>query len=217
MTVGLIVNADDFGLTAAVSRGIVAGHRSGIVTSTSMLAVATGFDAAVALATAGDTDTLGIGAHLALVGEDPPLLSAREVPTLVGRRGSLAPSWRPFLARIAARRIDPADIRRELNAQLDRLGAIGRPLTHLDSHQHLHLWPLVRSVVLDLAAERGIGAIRLPWSRAPGPVGLVVRRLAYQLADAASRAGIGYPADFVGLDEDLDPAAQRSIAGAGLV
>ena len=40
MTAGakvLIVNADDFGLTAGVSRGILEAHRSGIVTSTTLL------------------------------------------------------------------------------------------------------------------------------------------------------------------------------------
>ena len=34
----LIVNADDFGLTAGVSRGILEAHRRGIVTSTTLIA-----------------------------------------------------------------------------------------------------------------------------------------------------------------------------------
>lgn len=198
---GLIINADDFGLTAGVSRGILTGHRQGLITSTSMLAVATGFDAAVALATSGQADDLGIGAHLALVGEDPPLLSAREVPTLVGKRGGFAPSWKPFLARVAARRVDPADVRRELTAQIERLGAIGRPLTHIDTHQHLHMWPLVRDVVLELAQVHGIGAIRVPWSRKSGPTGVTVRRLARQLTEQVATRGLTAPEDFVGLDE----------------
>ena len=33
----LVVNADDFGMSAAISRGILRAHREGIVTSTSLL------------------------------------------------------------------------------------------------------------------------------------------------------------------------------------
>jgi predicted glycoside hydrolase/deacetylase ChbG (UPF0249 family) len=39
----LIVNADDFGLTPGVSAGILDAHRHGIVTSTSVIAVAPAF------------------------------------------------------------------------------------------------------------------------------------------------------------------------------
>jgi predicted glycoside hydrolase/deacetylase ChbG (UPF0249 family) len=197
----LIVNGDDFGLTPGVSRGIVDAYRSGILRSTSMLAVAPAFELAASLAASGDADGLGIGAHLALVGEDPPLLTAREVPTLVDRRGAFPISWRQFLRRAAARRIDPADIRRELAAQLDRLGGLGVPITHVDTHQHLHLWPLVRAVVVDLAVQRRIAAVRVPDSRAHGPVGLVVRRRAAQLRRVAAAAGLAAPEHFAGLDD----------------
>ncbi|MDP9418579.1 MAG: ChbG/HpnK family deacetylase, partial [Actinomycetota bacterium] len=77
----LIVNADDYGLTAGVSRGILRAHREGIVTSTSVLAVAPGF--ATTVGWLGESPQLDVGAHLAAVGEDPPLLSAAEIPTLV--------------------------------------------------------------------------------------------------------------------------------------
>ncbi len=197
----LIVNADDFGLTPGVSRGIVAAHRHGVVTSASLLAVAPAFELAVALASAGDADGLGIGAHLALVGEDPPLLSAREVPTLVTRTGDFRASWRPFLASAAARRIDPDDIRRELGAQLDRIAGAGIVPTHLDTHQHLHLWPLVGDVVIELAVARGVAALRVPASANAGPKGRGINRLARRLGRAATRAGLATPSAFAGLDE----------------
>jgi chitin disaccharide deacetylase len=95
----LIVNADDYGLTEGVSTAILRAHRDGIVTSTSVLAIAPAFDR-----TSGwlaEAPTLGIGAHLALVGEDPPVLTAREIPTLVDGRGRLAMSWRTFLPKAA--------------------------------------------------------------------------------------------------------------------
>jgi predicted glycoside hydrolase/deacetylase ChbG (UPF0249 family) len=54
--------------------------------------------------------------------------------------------------------VNADDVRRECSAQLDRLEAAGLQLTHLDAHQHLHLWPSVAGVTVDLAVERGIPA-----------------------------------------------------------
>lgn len=197
----LIVNADDFGLTPGVTRGIVEGFRDGVLTSTSMLAVAPAFDLASAMLSSGATDGLGVGVHFAAVGEDPPLLSAREVPTLVDRTGHFWLSWREFLPRAAAGRIDPEDLRREFAAQIERIRSIGVPLTHVDTHQHLHLWPLVQGVVLSLAAEAELSALRVTRSSARSPIGLYVRRLGARLAGTAAAAGFRQPASFAGLDE----------------
>jgi chitin disaccharide deacetylase len=202
----LIVNADDFGLTEQVSRGILRAHREGIVTSTSVLALAPGF------ATAGkwllEEERLGVGVHLATVGEDPPLLSAAEVPTLVDRRGRLPTSWRVFLARATAGRIDPADLAREFRAQLEAARSIGLTVGHLDTHQHLHLWPLVREVVLDLAVEAGITAVRVPRSTTAFP-GAGVNFLAGELARRAAARGLAFPAQAAGVDEAGAMTADR--------
>lgn len=195
----LVVNADDLGLTPGVSAGIVDGHRHGIVTSASLLALAPGFGDAVARL--GDAPDLGVGVHLAVVGEDPPLLGAREVPTLVDRHGDLRRSWRHFLPRAAAGQIDPDDLRAEFTAQIERVLDAGITPTHLDTHQHLHLWPLVQQVVLDLADHHGIRAVRVPTSAARSPLGVYVRRLAAGLRRTAADAGLRTPDGFAGLDE----------------
>lgn len=195
----LIVNADDYGLTAGVSRAILAAHTRGIVTSTSVLAVAPGFASSVGPLR--DTAGIGVGAHLAAVGEDPPLLSAREIPTLVDRRGRLAMSWRVFLPRMAAGRVDADDLRREFTAQIERLQRAGLQLGHVDTHQHLHLWPAVGDVVLDVARRAGIDAVRIIRSASRRPVGRVVQRLGRQLEVRARALGVRYPAVATGLDE----------------
>ena len=103
----LIVNADDFGLTPGVCQAILRAGACGIVTSTSALANGPALSGAVgALRDSG----LGVGAHLALVGHQGPVLGAREVPSLVNHRGQLASGWKPFLSRCALGRIDPAVI-----------------------------------------------------------------------------------------------------------
>ena len=88
----LIVNADDFGLTAGLSRAVLDSGEHGIVTSTSALANGKALlDTAPALRDSG----LGVGAHLALVGHQGPVLTAREIPTLVDGDGNLARGWKP--------------------------------------------------------------------------------------------------------------------------
>ena len=195
----LIVNADDFGLTVAVSDAILRAHDDGIVTSTSLLTLAPGFDKTVSLLQ--DAPALGKGAHLAAVGEDPPLLSAREIPTLVDRNGRLRDSWRQFLPLAAARRIDPDDLRREFRAQLDRITGEGVAIDHIDTHQNLHLWPMVQRVVMELGDQHGVQAIRVTRSSASSVVGRTVRRLATRLEDECDRRGWTYPDDGTGLDE----------------
>ncbi|HZY59641.1 MAG TPA: ChbG/HpnK family deacetylase, partial [Candidatus Binataceae bacterium] len=44
----LVVNADDLGMTRGVNRGIIEAHRSGLVTSTSLIANGAAFEDAVA-------------------------------------------------------------------------------------------------------------------------------------------------------------------------
>jgi predicted glycoside hydrolase/deacetylase ChbG (UPF0249 family) len=65
----LIVNADDFGATAGVNRGILEAHERGIVTSTSLMVE--GHAAREAALASRDVPTLGIGLHVDL-GRTPP-------------------------------------------------------------------------------------------------------------------------------------------------
>lgn len=195
----LIVNADDYGLTRGISRAILDGHRVGIVTSTSVIALGPAFAETVKWLQ--DSPELGTGAHLALVGEDPPLLSAAEIPTLVGPDGRLDLSWRQFLPRAAAGRVDPADMSRELGAQMHRLLDAGLNLDHIDTHQNLHLWPSVGRVAMELGELHGIHAIRVTRSSARSHIGLVVNRLARRLERACDHAGWRYPGASTGLDE----------------
>lgn len=215
MTRLLVVTADDLGLTAGVDRAVHRAHTDGVVTATSLLAVGRAFEDAVAMLR--DTPTLDVGAHLALVGEDPPLLPAHEVPTLVDARGAFPLSYRTVVARAAAGRLDPDDVRRELTAQLERVLATGLPVTHLDTHQHTHLWPLVGRVVAELAQEHSVPVVRLPTSRAAGPVGVGVRVLSRRLARTLDDAGLVRTAAYAGLDESGSMglgALDRALAAA---
>ena len=195
----LIVNADDYGLTPAVSRGILRAHRDGIVSSTSILVVAPAF--ASTASWLHDAPGLGVGIHFALVGEDPPLLSGKEIPTLIDSRGRLLLNWWRFGLRVLRGAIDPGDVERELDAQMERaLGAGLRP-DHVNSHQHLHLWPPIREVVLRLCRRHGIRAIRVPRSQGRRLAGFGTMRLASRLERRAAEEGMAVTEDATGLDQ----------------
>src|SRR5437762_7703708 len=63
----LVVNADDFGLSAGVNRGILEAHAAGVVSSVSVLVNAPGWDDAVGrLRDLGARPGLGVGLHVNL-------------------------------------------------------------------------------------------------------------------------------------------------------
>lgn len=194
----LIVNADDYGLTDATSDAILRAHRHGVVTATSVLVLAPG--SLSRLPRLDDVPLLSVGVHLALVGEDPPLLEAREIPTLVDRRGRLAASWRHLLPRLAAERIDPDDVRREFGAQLSGVSA-ACSVAHLDTHQHVHLWPSVAAVVVELARSNGIKRVRVPRPSGRLPRAALMGRMARALDARLQDGDISRTARFRGIED----------------
>jgi predicted glycoside hydrolase/deacetylase ChbG (UPF0249 family) len=194
----LVVNADDFGLTPGVDRAILRTGVDGIVTSTSVLATGPTLPASI---TSLRDSGLGVGAHLTAVGGAPPLLSAREVPSLVDKHGHFPSSWRKFLARSTLSAIDPADLEREFAAQIESLRGLGLELTHLDTHQNIHLWPSVARIVARLARRDDIGFVRIPRTRGHSPLALGIRSLSARLSRRISRAGLPATGATVGLDE----------------
>ena len=155
----LIVNADDFGLCQAVNRGVARAFDEGIVTSASMLVAGDAFDQAVELAR--DRPGLDLGIHLSLTQTRPTSPPAR-VPSLLGADGRLQPNWRAFLSRYVRKGVPTAEVEAELRAQIEKALATGLSFSHLDSHQHLHVLPGVLPVVVRLAGDYGIGAVRDP-------------------------------------------------------
>ncbi|CAB4530251.1 unannotated protein [freshwater metagenome] len=188
----LIINADDYGLTEATSRAILDCHEHGVLTSTSVLVPAPAFASTIGLLA--EHPNLGVGVHLALVGEDPPVLSAREVPSLVDAQGRFHISWKQFAAAAVRGRIDPADVEKELTAQIHAVQAEGVPLTHLDSHQHLHEWPTLWPVIQRLANVAKVRAVRSTQAKGLGPMSVLGKLTAAR----AKRAGLLTPQSFAG-------------------
>ncbi|MBK5940705.1 carbohydrate deacetylase [Halochromatium roseum] len=155
----LIVHADDLGLSESVNAGILEAHQDGLVTASSIMANGTAFDDAVRCCRA--TPSLDLGIHLTLT-EERPLCDPADIPSLVDDDGRLHRHAVDFTRRYLSGRIASAEVAAELDAQVRRVLDTGLPVSHLDSHQHLHLLPQVWEIAAGLARRYHIPAIRCP-------------------------------------------------------
>ncbi|HYZ87158.1 MAG TPA: ChbG/HpnK family deacetylase [Bryobacteraceae bacterium] len=143
----LVVNADDFGYSRDVNRGIIEAHTKGILTATTLMGNGSAFDDAVALAKS--HPALDIGCHLVLV-EGPSLATGQPLPRSV----------RELTMAVLFRRLNPY---LELRPQVERIVNQGLRPTHLDTHKHTHLLPAVLDAVAKLSEEFDIRWVRRPF------------------------------------------------------
>jgi hopanoid biosynthesis associated protein HpnK len=154
----LIVNADDFGLHELINDGIVEGHVAGCVTSTSIMAGGDAFEHAVELAR--KHPKLGVGVHLTLVGASP--VARGDIHTLLTGEGLFFPSYGQFVKKYVCGQIAKEHIEYELRCQLQRVVGKGITVTHIDSHQHLHVLPGMAEIIGRVAREFNVYKVRIP-------------------------------------------------------
>jgi len=124
----LIFNADDFGASTGVNRGIIECHTRGVLTSTSLMVRGAAVREAVALSR--ENPNLAIGLHWDVQGETDECAFPLN---------------------------DPQAVRDEFHRQLDEFRRLmGRPPTHVDSHRHNHRRPKVFPVMRELVAPLGV-------------------------------------------------------------
>jgi chitin disaccharide deacetylase len=129
----LIVNADDFGQSNGVNRGVITAHRCGIVTSASLMVRWPA--ASEAAAYAREHPSLSLGLHVDL-----------------GEKVFRAGEWVPLYSIVPLQ--DMTAIAEEVCRQLDAFRRlVERDPSHIDSHQHVHLREPVRSILVDMARQ----------------------------------------------------------------
>jgi hopanoid biosynthesis associated protein HpnK len=159
----LIVNADDFGLTAGVNRAIVEAHARGIVTSSTLMANGPAFEDAARLAKT--VPLLSVGCHVVLI-DGEPVCDANLLPSITQKRsanGRFRDSLKSFAARALTGGLDAGEIEMEVTAQIRKLQSAGISVSHLDTHKHTHLFPAVLRPLLRAAKTCGVRAVRNPF------------------------------------------------------
>ncbi|MFI8688057.1 chitin disaccharide deacetylase [Rossellomorea sp. NPDC077527] len=143
----VIINADDFGLCRGVNYGILDSHRFGIVNSTTMLVNMPGTEHAVELARI--HPELQVGIHLSLTCGRPV---SGGVPSLVNEKGYFRYTSRIF----EEKEINVNEVEMEWETQIDRFLSFGLPLSHIDSHHHVHSFRPLIPIVKRLSERYGV-------------------------------------------------------------
>jgi len=189
----LIVNADDYGYFRGVSRGIIESATHGIVTATGVFANAERFDEDVPALR--DCPALDAGVHLNLTDGRPltPDMRAR-----LGRWNGRFPGKFVIVRAVMLGAIRVRDVQAEWRAQIERCLDTGLKLQFLNSHEHIHMLPVLFRLVQAFADEYRIPHVRfatadLARSRGAGTllrgaiVGTVAAFCRRQLARPAAR------------------------------
>ncbi len=151
----VIINADDFGFSSAVTDGILRAHRDGLVTSTTLMANMP--SAGEAVERLAEAPGLGVGVHLNA--SQGPVLSEQGC-ALAGADGVMNRSAAGVILACVARPALLEAIEAEFDAQIRWVLDHGLLPTHLDTHRHAHAWGPIFARVLRLARR-----YHIPWIR----------------------------------------------------
>ena len=161
----LIINADDYGYYPCISKGILEAAKVGALTATGILANSPGL--ADQLAWLDGVDNLDLGVHLNLTFRQP--LTAGMAGKLAQWQGSF-PSANAMSALLLTGKISLADVRGEWRAQIE--ACQGKSLRFLNSHEHIHMLPVLFPLALELAQDYDIPQVRLTQAEWRSPFGV---------------------------------------------
>lgn len=142
--VKLIVNADDFGYSKGVNYGIIEAHLNGIVNSATMMMNMYAVEHGVELAK--KYPTLGLGVHLVLTAGKP---LENNLKTIIDENGSFLKNsfW------YGNPNVNVEEVEREWDAQIKRFLSYDLNPSHLDSHHHVHMLPILQPVIKRLSQK----------------------------------------------------------------
>lgn len=154
----LVVNADDFGRSAAINAAVARAHREGILTSASLMVNEAAAGEAVELAR--ENPRLGVGLHLALACGHAAL-APEKIPDLADAKGQFSNNAVEAGCRYFFSKACRAQLRLEIEAQFERFRATGLKLDHVNGHLNMHLHPVVFRILMENAERWHINAMRL--------------------------------------------------------
>jgi len=155
----LIINGDDFGVSREVNQAVILAHRRGILTSASLMVSGQACEHAVTLAK--ENPRLAVGLHVTCA-DGHPVMRPSEIPHIAGKNGTFpsSPAWaglRYFFSRSARK-----DLFNEIAAQFEKFSQTGLNFSHVDSHCHLHVHPVVLDAIVEISERHRIKRVRVP-------------------------------------------------------
>lgn len=168
----VIINADDFGSDKAINQGVVKSFKLGYISSTTIMVNMPGFAETCKLAKK-ENLLSHIGLHLNLTEGKPLTQNIACLSRFCSPNGYFVDPRKgnPFYP---LKQNEKQALREEIIAQITACRERGLPLTHIDSHHHVHTLWNIGQVVVQVAREMGINRVRL--ARNCGPKISLVKR-----------------------------------------
>ena len=192
----LIVNADDFGSHELVNSAVNDAFNNGICKSASIMAGGNAFDDAVKIALS--NKNLGVGIHFTLV-KGTPVLPPSKIKSLVDSSGNFCEDFSVFVKRYFTGRVNFDEVKAELSAQAYKIQNSGIKISHVDSHQHLHVLPKIFEIVSDLAIKLNVKAMRIPYAKDFSVSKTALNFLSSRARHKAKKLNFAVPDKFFGI------------------
>ncbi|MBR2299204.1 MAG: ChbG/HpnK family deacetylase [Alphaproteobacteria bacterium] len=155
----VIFNADDFGISLGVNAAIKKAYDEGILNAASLMVNQK--YALEALKLAKKMPDLDLGLHVNLTNEYSTLGHSK-LPLLTDQNGKFKNGFvKLLLLAVFKPKKLRAEVSAETEAQIMKAKKMGAKLTHIDSHRHVHMIPLIFKVLLELQEKYGIERIRV--------------------------------------------------------
>ena len=155
----IIVNADDFGYDPDTVEATIECFKAGALTSATIMPKMPATDSALDFARKNPQYAYGV--HLTFVRDtvECPVADPRLIPALVNADGAFLPSHQLRLMALSGRL--PVDqLCLEIAAQIELVKDSGVPISHVDSHGHLHKFkPFVEALAATLP-RYGLSRVR---------------------------------------------------------
>jgi predicted glycoside hydrolase/deacetylase ChbG (UPF0249 family) len=167
----LVINADDYGYFKGVSRGILKGASKGVIGATGVMANAPDFDEYVTWLAG--IETLDIGVHLNLTHGRPLSL---QMQTCLEKWAGEFPGKYVIAVSIMTGKLPVKAVLDEWRAQIQRCLDAGLEIIFLNTHEHIHMLPMLFKGICSLADQYDIPFVRYPapewqcWGGAEGTI-----------------------------------------------
>jgi predicted glycoside hydrolase/deacetylase ChbG (UPF0249 family) len=154
----LVINADDYGMGDSENRAILRCFREGLCTSTTIMPNMPGFDEGCTRAIENSFHE-SMGMHLVLNEGVPLTESIRKERRFCTEEGEFCLSRESPTISLVSR--EKNALAAEIRAQIRKCRDRGIPISHIDSHHHVHTEWGIASVLIPIAREMGIPFLRI--------------------------------------------------------
>jgi predicted glycoside hydrolase/deacetylase ChbG (UPF0249 family) len=131
----VVFNADDFGLSDGVNKGIIESYENGVVNSSSLMTTTSHFEDTAALISKHNLKNIGLHFNLT------------EGEALIKNHKTIVDQEHQFLRDIHFQKnVNPLEVIAEIEAQYVKAVNAGVSINHIDSHHHIHMSAALRKI-----------------------------------------------------------------------